>query len=101
MVSACDLTRVQLDALSVLAERHRTGADIIRELEAQYDSAPHPSTVYHHLDSLVDDDLVRKEESGGSGRANRYRITDAGEGVVREYVAALAVRVQTGEFHPG
>jgi len=101
VVSACDLTRVQLDALSVLAERHRTGADIIRELEAQYDSAPHSSTVYHHLDSLVADDLITKESSGGSGRANRYRITDDGESAIREYVTALAVRVQTGEFHPG
>lgn len=90
---------MQLDALAVLAERRRTGADVVRELTEQYEDDPHRSTIYHHLDQLVDHGLAEKRTTTSSDRAKLYHITDDGRHVIREYTAGLAVRVQTGELH--
>ncbi len=99
MSSPCDLPRMQLDVLSILAERERSGASVVRELESQYDDPPHRSTVYHHLDALIESELVERNPRSSNDRAKQYSITPSGESTIREYATALAVRVQSGELH--
>lgn len=98
MVVPYDLHRMQLDVLSVLAERSHTGAGVVRELNDQYDKPPHRSTVYHHLGTLVEHGLVEEQDDGGDDRAKDFYITPEGEEVIRQYAADLTVRVQTGEL---
>lgn len=98
MPAPCDLSRTQLDILSVLAESSRTGADVAAELNDQYADPPHHSTVYYHLSELSDDDLITQQSDHCSSRSVAYQLTRDGRALIREYATGLAVRIQTGEL---
>lgn len=97
MVAPSDLTRIQLDILSVLAEGSRIGADVRRELDADYETAVSRRVVYTHLSTLTEKGLVRQQPAAGSDRATEYSLTDTGRHLIREYVSTLLIRVQIGE----
>jgi PadR family transcriptional regulator PadR len=84
-LDASDLTRFQLDMLSVLADGDAAGKSIERTLEEQYDlSVPH-GRVYSNLNTLVDMGLVEKHENDIDGRSHRYTLTERGTEVGRVF----------------
>lgn len=88
-----DVTKHQVDILTVLADEPRSGARVLAELEDQYeDDIPH-GRVYQNLDSLADMGYVQKDENGVDDRTHRYALTEDGITAAREYAGILYHRV--------
>jgi DNA-binding PadR family transcriptional regulator len=71
-----ELSRFQLDILTVLAAQSRHGMAVKRELERVYGTTVHHGRLYPNLDSLIDDGLVEKDAR--NGRTNEYSVTSTG-----------------------
>lgn len=68
---------VRLAALLLLAEEPRNGYGLMQEIEQRSDGVwrPSPGSIYPALAQLVDEGLIREEESDGR---RLYSLTDAG-----------------------
>lgn len=93
MTRGTDLTRFQIDILSILYDRPYHGAGIQRELEEYYESDIPHRRVYENLDKLADMNLVEKKEFAVSDKTHEYRATEEGKIVVYEYTSQLALRM--------
>lgn len=77
VVSLSGLTAFQRDALWTLTDAPRlTGPDVERRLEEYYGEAIDRAAVHTALGDLVEYGLVEQERA--DGRANAYRLTEAG-----------------------
>ena len=93
MSCEANLSKFQLDVLSVLAASSRPGKGIESELEEQYDeNIPH-GRVYQNLDELVEEGLVEKFEQEVNGRTHLYALSERGTEVARLYFARGYQRV--------
>lgn len=88
-----DVTKHQVDILTVLADEPRSGARVLAELEDQYETGIPHGRVYQNLDVLSEMGYVEKDENGVDDRTHRYAATDEGITAAREYVGILYHRV--------
>lgn len=93
MSAEADLSKFQLDVLSVLAASSRPGKGIEQALEEQYDEEIPHGRVYQNLDQLVEVGLVEKYEKEVNGRTHLYALTERGTELARLYFARGYQRV--------
>lgn len=91
-----ELSKFQLDLLSLIAESPRPGLRLRDALEDQYQKAVDHSQVYRQLDKLVELGLVEKQVNGATGRGNLYELTDRGAEVVGLYFGRAWQRINPG-----
>lgn len=81
------LTPLSMAILLALADRHRHGYALMRDIETQTEGALKPGTgsLYAALERLEEDGLIREAEGEpGTDRRRRYfALTDAGRSVAR------------------
>jgi DNA-binding PadR family transcriptional regulator len=88
-----ELTKFQMDLLTVLSENPRSGARALKEIEEQYGrSLPH-GRVYQNLDDLQEKGLIVKDEQKIDDRTHLFAVTEEGFEVAREYGATVWNRV--------
>lgn len=76
-----ELTSFQRDSLYVIAGLNEPyGVTIKNELEAYYNTEIQAGRLYPNLDTLVNEELVQKDEV--DGRTNAYSLTDYGHRVL-------------------
>jgi len=68
-----ELSRFQLDILTVLAAKPRHGFGVKEELEHKYGTNVNVGRLYPNLETLIDRGLVDKEPR--NGRTNEYTLT--------------------------
>jgi len=77
--------KFKVDILTLLVESPRSGADIRRQLEDDYDKEIPHGRVYQNLDWLVDRGYANKEENAINGKTHRYEATEKGVVAARTY----------------
>lgn len=96
--TAADLTKFQLRALAVIAEKVRYGLAIRRELSNYYGEEINHGRVYPNLDDLADLGLVEKRNR--DDRSNEYELTERGHSVLAYEVRWLRNRQPDAENTP-
>jgi len=94
MTETMDLSKFQIDLLTVLVEDARAGMRAKEELEAQYGTSINHGRVYQNLDALQELGLVVKVQEGVDGRTHRYEPTEEGVVAARAYAQELWTRVR-------
>lgn len=92
-MSISDLSRFQVDVLSVLADGPRSGSDIADVLEGQYGREVSSSRLYQNLGELGGDGLVNVDERAVDGRTHRFHLTNEGRMTIERYAETLRARV--------
>jgi len=77
--------KFRVDVLTLLVEKPRSGADVRRQLEDDYEKELPHRRVYKHLNWLVDHEYVRKDEHGVNGKTHLYKATEEGIVFARTY----------------
>lgn len=77
--------KFKVDILTLLVEKPRSGADVKRQLEDDYNKEFPHGRIYQNLDWLVDHGYAQKDENGIDGKTHRYEATEEGIVAARTY----------------
>lgn len=97
-----ELTRFQIDALTIIAAEKRIGTEINDELSEYYDKDVNHGQLYPNLDTLVEKGLVDKTPR--DRRSHFYAITELGKEVLHARWDRLTTHLQVAyedEFEGG
>lgn len=78
MRECCDMRGfLSFIVLRLISKKHMSGKEISKEIQNRKGSKPSPGTIYPVLKALSDNGFI--EETKGSGKTKKYRLTKKGK----------------------